>query len=207
MTVVASLLCDGYTLIASDTQITESDGVKYQRTKLAFRSDIPLAWGIAGDEGLGAQFSDWMKAQPPDSFPIAATLLDLATAEVARINGKRRAMNKLANVETGKNDLFDVLIVGFLGGAPFTIEMDSRGVSTDVTKTERLSAVGSGKPHVKIAHMTVSNIKGLTDAPDANLLGFLMEVAANSAHDCSLPLKMLKVAPDGVSEVTQKPKQ
>jgi hypothetical protein len=201
MSIIAALDAGDCLYLASDSMVTEESGVRLTRQKLDMLPGRPIAWGFSGDEGIGYQFRDWFKAWP---FPSDATwshVADAAIEELSRLNGRKRALGKLAGVETTDSDLADVLIAGYIAGVPDIYELTDRGSASSV-KHSVLAAIGSGHAHATIAYLTLRGTRKELKL-DQQLLGFAVGMAAQIAPQCGPPVRMLRLTPEGVEELTQ----
>jgi hypothetical protein len=116
VTVIAAMVeSDTSLLLAADSGETEMPGQLRSvfLGKLRRHPSAPLAWAATGDVQLGKDFTMWLEKYewPAPSWDV---FRDQAAEQLARINGRRRALAKLAGVELSENDCASVLIAGWI---------------------------------------------------------------------------------------------
>ena len=200
MTVIAAIReHDTALLIAADTGGEENPGQIpiVVPNKLRRHPSAPLAWAAAGNETIGADFSEWLVsyAWPPQDWK---KFRDEAIEYLSQLNGRQRELLSLARKEPAASDTAVVLVAGWLG----TPEILELGDDAKVTSyiDDGFHAVGSGKAHAYIAHRT---LEGITGSP-IEKVHRLATVAAIMAPKSSPPVVIWRVTPDGVEEVDGK---
>jgi ATP-dependent protease HslVU (ClpYQ) peptidase subunit len=205
MTVIAALDCGDCLYLASDSQVTDVTGLKTTVQKLSHLSDQPLAWGFAGDEGIGRKFSEWMADCRWSIGTAWESLADAAIAELSRLNGRKRELGHLARVEPRDEDFANVLIAGCVNGVLDIWELTDRGGVASV-KHNGFCAIGSGSGPATIAYITV--MRAMSKKPpqrDEQLIAFIVELAAQTATNCGLPIRVLRITRDAVTQVIPVP--
>jgi hypothetical protein len=169
MTLIAALDCGDHLLIGADSLITDTAGVRQVGQKMCSLGDRPLAWGFAGDEGIGMEFDRWVQSYALSSDTSWHAFADAAIRELGRLNGQRRERAELARVKLESQDLTSVLMVGCVGGVLDVWELGDTGATASV-KHHGFAAIGSGQAHATIAHHTVRLAKGPQYTPTLGVL-------------------------------------
>jgi hypothetical protein len=141
MTLVAALPGDGFILLASDSQITETGGIKHTRPKLDQREDAPIAWGFAGDEGLALVFGQWLKDLPASDLENPAAL-----------NGRVRGQGRNAERPSARKSWS----LAHWRESPSSLRDEQTRWRGDYQQRP-LRSTSSGKAHVKIAFATLAH--------------------------------------------------
>jgi hypothetical protein len=197
MTIIAAMDCEEYVLLASDSEVTEAGGIKVSKEKIYFLSDRPIAWGTAGDEGIGLRFNEWIQTYRWTASTTWAEFVDGGAAELSRLNGRKRELAELARVKIEDNDLATALIAGCIGGSLDVWELTDRGGASSV-KHNVFSAIGSGQPHALVVFFTLRNAFKAKFQPNAMMMGFILELVSHLAPMCGLPVKLLRVSKEKV---------
>ena len=209
MTLIAAAVCGDHLLFATDSQVTERNGLATTFEKPSQRTDHPLVWGFSGDEGIGMDFHQWMSEYQISPEASWRSVADAASEQLSRLNGRKRERAFLARVEPKSDDLASVLLAGFVGGVLDIWELDDRGGATSVAR-HQLYGIGSGWPHAAMVFLTVKRMAPKMPPLDQSFFAVVMELGIKHSDMCDFPLRMLKVTADGVTEVvlvhnTQRP--
>jgi hypothetical protein len=198
MSVIAALDCGEYLALAADGMVTDNGGIRMTAQKLHTLPDRPFAWGFSGSEGTGFKFRDWLRAWQWPEDATWTTVGDAAIEELSRLNGRNRRMSRLAGVDAADDDLANVLMAGYIGGVPDILELTDRGAAVSV-KEGVFGAIGAGHPHAALIYYTT---RALKMPPSDQLLGLVMSLAAHHAPQCGPPIRILKIDPTSVTELT-----
>lgn len=127
MTVAGAMFCDGYLLIAADSEASEPD-FKFSVPKIQNLTNLPMAWTFSGNASLGQEFSAWFREYMSGVSSIDwNALIKEARRKVAEINGELRRMKRLARVKIEEEDTSKFLLAGYLNGDPRIIKLDDQG--------------------------------------------------------------------------------
>jgi hypothetical protein len=204
VSLIAALNCHDHLLLAADSLITESNGVRMTCQKLDFMTDRAMAWGFAGSEGIGLAFGKWLKSWEWPSDATWDVVSDRAAEELSRLNGRRRELAQIAGVAATEDDLVTVLVAGYLAGAPDIVEISDKGAAVSVMHNE-FAAVGSGQAHAMMVNFTATAARMKFKEPKYRL-AFIVEVAATHAPLCAPPVRVLRITATGVEDMTSVPK-
>jgi ATP-dependent protease HslVU (ClpYQ) peptidase subunit len=201
MTIIATLDCDDHLLLAADSQVTDSSGYKLTKQKLDSIDSQRVAWGFAGNESVGYQFGDWLRAWNWPSDATWKAVIDASIEEVSRLNGRQRQLCKLAGIEAGDNNLADVLIAGIIGGRLDAFVLSSHAEQPISVRRDpgSLTVIGTGAPYAIAAYEAIKMIKPKAK-PDAKTLRAVLEVSAKVAPLCGLPIRVLRMDASGIIE-------
>jgi hypothetical protein len=120
MTLLGSMNCGDHLLLAADSGIGV-EAVVLLRPKLNIVPGRSLAWGIVGNESLGAMFRDWLDSTKSDRWSDWNMARDAALGKVNEINQWRRISAANAGLDPNRlkdDDFLEVLLVGYIGGVP-----------------------------------------------------------------------------------------
>jgi hypothetical protein len=98
-------------------------------------------------------FAAWLLNLPAGRIGSWPELREAAISELSRLNGRRRSLIQLAGAVPTENDVTSILLTGYIGGVFNRVELDNRSVET--TAMGGLAAIGSGKPHARIAYLAL----------------------------------------------------
>ena len=199
MTLIAALDCGDHLLFATDSMVTESAGLTFAMRKTNVHREARIAWGFAGDEGIGRRFNTWMNEYPIGEGATWQSVSDAAIEELSRLNGRKRELGQLAKIESKDEDLTTVLMAGEIGGALDVWELSDRGAAASVRHRE-FFAIGSGYPHAAMVFTTLR--RAGNSESSSKLLGFVMALACEFAPMCGQPIRMLKITPESITELT-----
>jgi hypothetical protein len=203
VTVVAAFHCADHLLVAADSEVT-GEGFRITGRKLDFLPAPPLAWGFSGAEDVGVAFRRWLQTRSWTDAPSWAAFQTEAVEVLTTLNGnKRRSMRRAGAPRTLPNALAAVLIAGYLGREPEILEIDGEGrVTPSITQGRSIGAIGTGAFHTWVAYQTLQHFSRdglpLTERPVYNFMQFV----AGIAPLCNPPIRLLKVTPSGVVDVT-----
>lgn len=199
MSVVAAMKLSDCICVMADSRLTYDCGVETTARKLYALPNQRVAWGTAGDAGIGNLFGDWLRALEWPTDPTWRWFADAAASELARHNGRKRELAKQSGVEVKENDTTVALLAGYVGGTPAIYELTDRGSVEELTDGQFI-AIGSGRAHAFIANATLTTI-GARFPQELQWLSVIMAVAARHAPDCGLPLHGFRITPETISEL------
>ena len=111
-------------LVAADTlSIDPTTRVKSEVIKLHTHDSAPIVWGCAGNFQLGEGFASWLKSQ--DAPKEWKDFADTVISKVSKLNAQQRAYTKLSGADWNPSFGIDCLLVGWVGGAPNILEVES----------------------------------------------------------------------------------
>lgn len=196
MTVVAALNCGDCYIICSDSKATDLN-LSFLSVKLEYINCPPVCWASSGDSALGQEFDlcvrgiDWSKASWEE-------VKKITEAEVARLNGKWRRLQRVAGKKPDPFDVANALIVGFVQGEGRILKLTDRSPGEFITA--RFAAVGSGEPHAFIAYLV---LRKLLDPPlphERRTIEAIVSLTTEmNSQQCGLPIQTLQVSPEGVN--------
>lgn len=199
MTLIAAMKGHGCLFLAADSHVLD-DGFSMTVQKLEFLDDPPLAWGFAGDEGVGRAFGRRLRAlgsRLPRDWEL---LRDGAADELSRLNGRRKELAQQARAGH-QPPLATVLLAGYLSGVPNVLELDASGGWYFIEEHE-FKAIGDGRTHARVVFATLT--RGHAELPrDAALMTEIMEMAATFAEGCAPPIRLLTITPERVQHVSR----
>ncbi len=209
MTLIGAMDCKDYLLFAADNEITADDLRSPTKSKIRRVQNPPLAWAIAGEQGLGAQFSDWLEARTRKAFvpsdPLTPTPWEQLKLEAANylngLNGQRRYEVNRAKGAPNNNLLAWLLLAGYVGGRFEVLEIDINGAA-GFTKAHGHTFVGVGREATfALAAMRRVLAKHGIELPNGvEALREVMELA----HELLLgvgAIEMVQVTKEGIIDV------
>ena len=162
MTVVVALRCEDHLAIAAD-QMASDEEMKFGVSKIFWRRESPLAWGTAGDLGLGEEFSEWFNKQDLKVISDWPSLRDLVADQIASMNGHQRRRIETSGAELEPGNLLDVLFVGYVGQQPEFLHVTRDGL-TYFHYTRGFVAIGSGASHASIVKHAIDRLSVIGSA-------------------------------------------
>jgi hypothetical protein len=210
MTLIGAMDCGDGLLLAADREVT-ADGIRVPtKTKIRRTQNPPLAWAIAGDQGLGAQFDDWLQARTAKPFTpkddMTPTPWDQLKLEAANrlntLNGQRKLEVARAQEQVSRDYFAGLLLVGCVGGRFQVMEIDPRGLAGFATgQHPTFIGMVTREPMFALAGMRRALAKQGKELP--NGVEALREVMV-LAHEL-MPgigeVEMVKVTKNGVADV------
>ena len=193
MTVVAAEFFGEHILLGADSQVGQK-GLTSQARKLFQHTSLPIAWGFAGDLGVGREFSIWLEQRVWQTELYWQTFVNEVTDALAQFNRVHRQRMRNADAQPTEEDRTSVLIAGYLNGEPELIELTGSG-KRYFHREDGFSAIGSGENHFKIAKAAMSIIKG---PPVEEMFWHSLAVAASLDPESGHPLYRLKITKQGV---------
>lgn len=187
-------------LIGADSVQIDSPGpvILPHPGKLRRHETAPLAWAFTGSIQVTTQdFSRELAAAPwpPMSW---SEFVDQVGERFARMNGRQRELHALAHGTPGVEIVTSMLMVGWIGDRPGIYEFNDQGSITPYTD-ERFQAIGAGGAYAKIIREAYKRVT--FDAPAAVRFGLMMQLAIDITPNCTQPLKVWRVKPEGIADV------
>ena len=205
MTVVLALRCANGVVLASDSQITDPGrGLTYPAQKLHTLGPN-AAWGGSGSRAVLYDVEQ-IFTDEPDSILEAKNVGHAMQARILPIL-KHHYENFIAEVpgqEKGGTPATYVLAAGYVGDAPFIIDVDPNGLIGHHEETG-FQAVGSGAAMAQQAHALLSHFRMSERDVDYGVLAALRVLDALDASSSSVggPMDICRITPDGAVHLTE----
>jgi hypothetical protein len=211
LTLIAAMDCGSYLLLGADSGVSADRVVTRSPVpKLDFVAQAPMAWGFFGDETIGRAFSSWLRGELLGLMENWESLTESAAGRLADLNGERREALKRSGVHEKAGDTADVVLGGFVGGEREIVHLDKRGAVHPSKHYETLF-YGSGDSLAGemwgIIRATVRNFPPAAQPDESKLLQHVMAQtieAPRSLHLLKGPVRMLKITPEGVFDISDK---
>ena len=152
LSVVAALECEGYFLIASDSEVNDK-GFKTQAVKLYEIPGTALCYGTTGLTAIAADFQRWINQYFENTHTWEDFKSDAET-KLAHLNGNWRRLQQESEKTVDTNDITTAIIVGYIDGdgRMLSLKDDSPGEFME----RRYDAIGSGEVHALVARTTLT---------------------------------------------------
>ena len=99
--------------------------------KIEYIASPPLSWVTAGDEAIGDMFGNWLRQQMADTHADVqewGSLARFATLKLADFNGTRVQASRRSGLSLDADrDLCQVLMTGYIAGAPEIVHLEVNG--------------------------------------------------------------------------------
>ncbi|MBB2992257.1 20S proteasome alpha/beta subunit [Mycolicibacterium iranicum] len=204
MTVVLALRCANGVVLASDSQITDPGrGLTYPAQKL-HTLGRHAAWGGSGSRAVLYDVEQVFTAQP-DAVLEAANVGHAIQERVLPIL-KHHYANFIGDVpgqETGGTPATYVLAAGYVGDAPFIIDIDPNGLIGHHEETG-FQAVGSGAAMAQQAHALLAHFGMSERDVDYGVVAALRVLDALDASSPSVggPMDFCRITPEGAHHLS-----
>lgn len=204
MTVVLALRCANGVVLASDSQITDPGrGLTYPAQKL-HTLGRHAAWGGSGSRAVLYDVEQLFTAQP-DAVLEAANVGHAIQERVLPIL-KHHYANFIGDVpgqETGGTPATYVLAAGYVGDAPFIIDIDPNGLIGHHEETG-FQAVGSGAAMAQQAHALLAHFGMSERDVDYGVVAALRVLDALDASSPSVggPMDLCRITPEGAHHLS-----
>lgn len=204
MTVVLALRCANGVVLASDSQITDPGrGLTYPAQKL-HTLGRHAAWGGSGSRAVLYDVEQVFTAQP-DAVLEAANVGHAIQERVLPIL-KHHYANFIGDVpgqETGGTPATYVLAAGYVGDAPFIIDIDPNGLIGHHEETG-FQAVGSGAAMAQQAHALLAHFGMSERDVDYGVVAALRVLDALDASSPSVggPMDLCRITPEGAHHLS-----
>lgn len=196
---------DSILLGADSASVISGTGVTYQapmHNKLACHdTGAPLAWGVAGDDGLRGEFSAWLCRYPwpPVSFEVFQSQIQ---SKLASINAEQRRVMKSAGAEPTSSDVVEALIASYVSDSMRLIYVrdDSIIRAHPFNTSSRFTAIGSCGAYADLAFIAYAVI----DAPaDIATFKWAMVTGAYTGAKCGCapPLHIWRITKAGIEKL------
>ncbi|ADT98831.1 MULTISPECIES: hypothetical protein [Mycolicibacterium] len=205
MTVVLALRCANGLVLASDSQITDPGrGLTYPAQKL-HTLGAHAAWGGSGSRAVLYDVEQ-VFSREPDSILEAKDIGHALQARILPIL-KHHYANFIAEVpgqETGGTPATYVLAAGYVGDAPFIIDIDPNGLIGHHEETG-FQAVGSGAAMAQQAHALVTHFHMSQRDVDYGVVAALRVLDALDASSPSVggPMDICRITPEGAHHLSE----
>jgi proteasome beta subunit len=199
MTIVMATRCEDGLVLASDTQITESDrGVSYPAQKLHPLGEH-AAWGGSGARSVLMDLAEVFSADS-DAI-VGATKVDRELQERTLPVFRHHYENfieKIPGEETQGTPSAYVLAAGYSGDDPWIIEINPNGI---VSHYEDIGfkAVGSGTAMAQQAGALLAHFRMLDRPVDYGLVGAvrILEALSQTSPSVGGPLNLVRITAEG----------
>ncbi len=198
MTVVAAMVCDDCILVGADSQVTLNGYTRLENKLFNHHSDA-IAWGVAGDLGVGQEFTEWLQEYEMNGQSWGNFIADAAT-KIAELNGHLIHRRELANVPFEKADRSGVIIASYVDGKPHVLELEYDGSITRLAEGKFI-ATGSGNVHAGVAYFTLLNAQKDNFNYGLDTLRFIMGITVNHDEYCGFPIKIKKITQDSITDI------
>ncbi len=204
MTVVVAIRCADGVVMASDSQITDSDrGMSFPAQKLHELGDH-AAWGGSGARGVLTDVE--REFDRAAEAVLAADQIGHALQEIVLPILRRHYELFIPDVpgeEADGTPSAYVLAAGYQGDDPFIVEINPRGM---VSRYDDIGfhAIGSGAPMAQQAAALLAHFR-MTDRPvDYGVLGAVRVIEALSVTSPSVGLEIdvARITPEGAEHLT-----
>lgn len=204
MTVVVAIRCADGVVMASDSQITDSDrGMSFPAQKLHELGDR-AAWGGSGARGVLTDVE--REFDRAAEAVLAADQIGHALQEIVLPILRRHYELFIPDVpgeEADGTPSAYVLAAGYQGDDPFIVEINPRGM---VSRYDDIGfhAIGSGAPMAQQAAALLAHFR-MTDRPvDYGVLGAVRVIEALSVTSPSVGLEIdvARITPEGAEHLT-----
>jgi proteasome beta subunit len=203
VTVVLSIMCADGVVIASDSQITDSDrGMSYPAQKLHDLGDH-AAWGGSGARGVLTDVEKALEARAQEV--LAADEVSHALQEVALPILRHHYDNFIAEIpgeETEGTPSAYLLAAGYSEGEPFIVEINPNGM---VSRYEDIGfhAIGSGAPMAQQAGALLAHFRMVDRPVDYGVLGAVRVIEALSVTSpkVGLEIDVARITADGATHL------
>jgi proteasome beta subunit len=204
VTVVLALRCADGVVLASDSQITDPGrGLTYPAQKL-HTLGTHAAWGGSGSRAVLYDIEQ-IFTDEPDAILESKNVGHALQSRILPVL-KHHYANFIADVpgqESGGTPATYVLAAGFIGDAPFIIDVDPNGLIGHHEETG-FQAVGSGAPMAQQAHALLAHFRMSERAVDYGVLAALRVLDALDASSSSVggPMDICRITRDGARHLT-----
>ncbi|MFP5450584.1 MAG: proteasome protein [Thermoleophilia bacterium] len=206
MTVVLSIMCADGVVIASDSQITDSDrGMSYPGQKL-HPLGARAAWGGGGARGVLIDIENELTARADEV--LAAPDVGHALQEVAIPVLRRHYENFIPEIpgeETQGTPSAYLLAAGYSDDTPFIVEVNPNGM---VSRYEDIGfhAIGSGAPMAQQAGALLAHFRMANRPVDYGVLAVVrvIEALTVTSPSVGLEIDVARITPDGATHLEQK---
>jgi proteasome beta subunit len=203
VTVVLSIMCADGVVIASDSQITDSDrGMSYPAQKLHDLGDH-AAWGGSGARGVLTDVEKALEARAQEV--LAADEVSHALQEVALPILRHHYDNFIAEIpgeETEGTPSAYLLAAGYSEGEPFIVEINPNGM---VSRYEDIGfhAIGSGAQMAQQAGALLAHFRMVDRPVDYGVLGAVRVIEALSVTSpkVGLEIDVARITADGATHL------
>ena len=203
MTVVLAIRCTDGVVIASDSQITDSDrGMSFPAQKLHRLGDH-AAWAGSGARGVLTDVERALEARAEEV--LAADQVSHALQELALPILRRHYEHFIPDVPGEKSEGTPsayLLAAGYSEGEPFIVEINPNGM---VSRYEDIGfhAIGSGAPMAQQAGALLAHFRMVTRPVDYGVLAAVRVVEALSitSPQVGLEIDVARITPDGAKHL------
>jgi proteasome beta subunit len=206
VTVVLSIMCADGVVIASDSQITDSDrGMSYPGQKLHPLGDH-AAWGGSGARGVLIDVEKELTERADEvlSAPDVSHALQELAIPILRHHYENFIPEIPGETTEGTPSAY-LLIAGYSGGAPFIVEINPNGM---VSRYEDIGfhAVGSGAPMAQQAGALLAHFRMVTRPVAYGVLAAVRVIEALSVTSPSVGLEIdvARITPDGATHLEER---
>lgn len=205
MTVVLSIMCADGVVIASDSQITDSDrGMSYRGQKLHPLGDH-AAWGGSGARGVLIDIEKELTERADEV--LAAPDVSHALQEVAIPVLRHHYENFIPEIpgeQTQGTPSAYVLAAGYSEGTPFIVEVNPNGM---VSRYEDIGfhAIGSGAPMAQQAGALLAHFRMVERPVDYGVLAAVrvIEALTVTSPSVGLEIDVSRITADGATHLDQ----
>jgi|SRR6266566_2948393 len=205
MTVLGAMKCGDFGLLAVDSGRTAGT---YRTTtdKKIWRCQKPsLAWAIAGNESVGWAFNEWLSIRTPKGWSDWTAARFEIGPELHERNGNYirdvRVARADPSISWAPHRTASALVVGWLGGVFDMLEVSADGGTDLWSGRDGYCFAGVGREGARYVVAGIKKTTGQALAMTAEALYAVMETVAKHTQDCELPIRMVKVARDGVTDL------
>jgi 20S proteasome alpha/beta subunit len=206
VTVVLSIMCADGVVIASDSQITDSDrGMSYPGQKLHPLGDH-AAWAGSGARGVLIDIEKEVDQRADEV--LAAPDVSHALQELAIPVLRRHYENFIPDVPgepTEGTPSAYLLAAGYSEGSPFIVEINPNGM---VSRYEDIGfhAIGSGAPMAQQAGALLAHFRMVERPVPYGVLAAVRVIDALSVTSPSVGLEIdvARITPDGATHLSQR---
>jgi len=205
MTIVAAMSFEDHFLIAADSKVGQL-GLTWSTCKLYHIAKPPLAWGFAGELGVGREFSDWLSGYNWKPDIDWYKLRDDSAIKLGELNKKHRHFITNSGSRPTKKDLTSVLIVGYINEIPEILQIAGTGDWRFHKNPDNFAAIGTGDPYIQVVRYTLEMYWEIflkrSLVYDVETFKFIVERAVERDPDSGFsiqnPMQMWKVMKDEV---------
>ncbi len=205
MTVVLSIKCADGVVIASDSQVTDSDrGMSYPAQKLHHLGDH-AAWGGSGARGVLTDVEKALDARAEEvlAAPEVSHALQEVVLPILR-HHYERFIPEIPGEETQGTPSAYLLAAGYSEDSPFIVEINPNGM---VSRYEDIGfhAIGNGAPMAQQAGALLAHFRMVDRPVDYGVLGAVrvIEALSTTSPSVGLEIDVARITADGARHLDE----